>query len=482
MRWVALVGALSTSLAQPPQGTAAPGGSAAVGPNDSGDLLAPTSLNGNFAPDIVATGDSTVPTSIQLAPGQQDNANEGVYLDFSNIQQPQPLRASGGGTKPTGSPDTSALDRENSDVFAPPGTDAGSVPNAVWPLGLSHNRAGLNGAGWARQQNTDVLPAAKDMAGVDMRLSPYSYRELHWHSTGEWAYILVGSVRVSVVNSNGQSYIDDLQAGDVWFFPSGIPHSIQALDEGVEFLLIFDDGSFSEDDTALASELFMRNPKSVLAKNFKTDIDAFNDIPMEQLYIFTGTNPGNISSQNLTGPSGYNLDPQSQYTFHWSQQDALEVPDAGSVKILDTRSFPSASDFAVALITVKPGAMRELHWHIDSDEWNFFIKGQARITIFSAPSSSRTYDYHEGDVGYIPIADAHYIENTGDEDLVVLEVLQAPQFTDISVAQWLGLTPKQVVKETLNLPDEVIDNLPKYKPILIPGHTNLTNTNYTGKF
>jgi len=69
------------------------------------------------------------------------------------------------------------------DIFAPPGTDTGDVPNAMWPLGLSHNRAGSDkGAGWARQQNTEVLPNAKAMAGVDMRLSPGAYRELHWHT------------------------------------------------------------------------------------------------------------------------------------------------------------------------------------------------------------------------------------------------------------------------------------------------------------
>lgn len=41
---------------------------------------------------------------------------------------------------------------------------------------------------------------------------------------------------------------------------SGVPHSIQALDNGTEFLLVFDDGSFSEDNTFLATEVFLHNP------------------------------------------------------------------------------------------------------------------------------------------------------------------------------------------------------------------------------
>lgn len=135
-------------------------------------------------------------------------------------------------------PVNTEYDRINSDLFSSPGTDAGGVPNAKWPMGLSHNRLGINGGGWARQQNVAVLPIATAMAGVDMRLSPNAYRELHWHSAGEWSLVLKGSVRVSATNDLGEFFIDDLQEGDVWFFPPGVPHSLQALDEGVEFLLV----------------------------------------------------------------------------------------------------------------------------------------------------------------------------------------------------------------------------------------------------
>ena len=127
-------------------------------------------------------------------------------------------------------------------------------------MGLSPNRLGLERSGWARQQTVHEMPIATEMAGVDMRLEAFAYRELHWHTAGEWSYVMNGSVRVAVVNQDGQSFVDDLVAGDVWFFPPGVPHSLQALDQGVEFLLIFDNGSFSEDSTALVSEMFLRTP------------------------------------------------------------------------------------------------------------------------------------------------------------------------------------------------------------------------------
>ena len=130
--------------------------------------------------------------------------------------------------------------------------------------------------------------------------------------------------------------------------------------------------------------------------------------------------------------------------------------------------------FSVALVVLEPGAMREIHWHTTSDEWNYFLQGSARVTVFQGPASARTFDFTAGTVGYVPQACSHYVENTGTVDAIFLEVLQAPKFTDISVAQWLALTPEQVVKDTLGLPDEVIQALPKEKTLLKTGNTNLT--------
>jgi hypothetical protein len=128
-----------------------------------------------------------------------------------------------------------------------------------------------------------------------------------------------GNVRLAAVDENGQSFIDDISAGDVWFFPADGPHSIQAPDEGCEFLLVFDDGSFSEDGTFLASELFLRNPKEVLSKNFQTSISAFDNLPSDQLYIFPDTpapaDISNSSTVNITGLPG-ELSLNKSYTYH----------------------------------------------------------------------------------------------------------------------------------------------------------------------
>jgi oxalate decarboxylase/phosphoglucose isomerase-like protein (cupin superfamily) len=81
----------------------------------------------------------------------------------------------------------------------------------------------------------------------------------------------------------------------------------------------------------------------------------------------------------------------------------------------------------------------------------------------------------------VPVVAAHYLENTGTDDLVYLEVLQAPVYNDISVAQWLGLTPKQVVKDHLGFSEDTLNRLPKIKPFILPGNKDMSTTNFTAE-
>lgn len=225
--------------------------------------------------------------------------------------------------------------------------------------------------------------------------------------------------------------------------------------------------------------------KEVLAKDLGIPIKSLDKIPEDELYIFPGTRaPANIEDQNTTTAAG--TVPRSQsYTYHFSNQPAHHVP-GGSVKIIDPATFPIAANFSAAIVTVQPGGMREIHWHPSSDEWAFFIRGQGRGTLFSAPSTATTFDFRAGDVGYFPQSNSHYIENTGDEELVLLEVLQAEAFTgefprspvmkvilttvDISLGQWIGSTPRQIVADTLNLSEDTLDKLKSEKQYVVSGN------------
>ncbi|RPD74751.1 oxalate decarboxylase [Lentinus tigrinus ALCF2SS1-7] len=403
---------------------------------------------------------SSAPPASETVPYASDDPNYILWDEDSNID-PQGVRDSYGAS--VMGPQNVPIALQNPDLLAPPTTDQGSVQNAKWPFALSHNR--LQTGGWARQQNVDVMPIAKSMAGVNMRLEVGAIRELHWHKTVEWSYVTKGSVQVSAINSDGQNYLGTAHAGDLWYFPAGVPHSLQATaddPDGAEFLLVFNDGAFSEDSTFLLTDWLAHVPKEVLAKNFKVNMSAFDHIPAQQLYIFPSAPPAD-NQKAVSDPQGQVPSP---FVFPLSQTKATAL-EGGSVKVVDSTTFPIATEIAVAEVTVEPGAIRELHWHPTQDEWTYYLSGEGRVTLFASSSNARTFNYQAGDVGFVPASFGHYVENTGNTTLHFLEIFNTDRFQDISLAQWLALTPPDLVKAHLDLDDATIAALSKTKKTVV---------------
>jgi len=117
--------------------------------------------------------------------------------------------------------------------------------------------------------------------------------------------------------------------------------------------------------------------------------------------------------------------------------------------ITDSKNFPISKTVAAAHAIIEPGAIREMHWHPNADEWSFFIKGRARVTIFASEGTARTFDYVPGDVGIVPRNMGHFVENIGEEPIEMLEVFRADEFRDFSLFQWMGETPKKMVIDHL---------------------------------
>ncbi|HEU0367563.1 MAG TPA: oxalate decarboxylase family bicupin, partial [Candidatus Acidoferrum sp.] len=373
----------------------------------------------------------------------------------------EPIRGTWGA--PILGPRNIAIERENPDLLASPETDAGTVPNLKFSYSAARNR--LASGGWAREVTVRELPVATKMAAVNMRLQPGGIREMHWHKEAEWGYVLAGRCRVTAVDAQGRNFIDDVSPGDIWNFPAGIPHSIQGLEEGVEFLLVFDDGNFSENETFLISDWFAHTPREVLAKNFGVSEAAFANLPKnveKTRWIFPGKVPGPLASDAVVSPAGFV--PES-FTYRLSAQKPIKVA-GGQVRIVDSTKFPAASTIAAALVEVEPGGLRELHWHPNTDEWQYYISGKGRMTVFADSGKARTFDYQAGDVGYVPFAMGHYVENTGDETLRFLEMFPSAYFADVSLNQWMALTPPELVQQHLNLDQQTLAVLRKDKPVI----------------
>ncbi|SEK99055.1 oxalate decarboxylase [Paenibacillus sp. cl141a] len=369
---------------------------------------------------------------------------------------PQPIRSDGAGGPDYGPRDV-MRDIENPDMLVPPVTDAGLIPNLKMSFSDTHMQ--LNHGGWSREITVRDLPIATTLAGVNMSLTPGGVRELHWHQQAEWSYMIWGSARITAMDASGRNFIADVGPGDLWYFPAGLPHSIQGLEEGCEFLLVFDDGHFSDLNTLSISDWFAHTPKDVLSANFGVPENAFDHIPKEQVYIFQDQVPGSLASQEVQSP--YGTVPLS-FKHRLLAQEPIITP-GGSVRIVDSRNFPISKTVAAALVEIKPGAMRELHWHPNQDEWQYYLTGQGRMTVFAGNGAARTFDYRAGDVGYVPFAFGHYIQNTGTESLWFLEMFRSDRFEDISLNQWMALTPRDLVRDNLNVGNEVTDALRKEK-------------------
>src|ERR1700687_4213275 len=380
----------------------------------------------------------------------------------TNEPVPQPRRTGEGGTDP--GPRNVIRDRQNPDLLVPPSTDHGTLPNLRFSFADAHMR--LESGGWTRQVTQRELGISRDIAGVNMRLNAGGVRELHWHKAAEWAYMLYGSARITAIDPQGHNFVDDVGVGDLWYFPAGVPHSIQGLNpDGCEFLLVFDDGDFDEDNTFLITDWFKHTPNEVLGKNFGVPASLFGHTPdPSERYIFPAPVPGPLSSGKIAGASTVS----QSLSHHMMAQQPIKTK-GGTVRITDSSVFPVSTKIAAALVEVDPGAMRELHWHPNTDEWQYYIEGQARMGVFAASGQARTFDFWAGDVGYVPFAMGHYVENTGSTLLRFLEIFKSSYYADVSLNQWIALTPPELVKAHLRLDTQAFAALHKEKFPVVPG-------------
>jgi oxalate decarboxylase len=141
----------------------------------------------------------------------------------------------------------------------------------------------------------------------------------------------------------------------------------------------------------------------------------------------------------------------------------------GEVRIVDSHNFPATKNIAAAMITLKPGALRELHWHPNASEWQFWLAGKGRMTVIMNEGKARTMDFNANDVGFVPRVATHYIENTGNTDVVFLEMFKADQFVDVSLNNWIRHLPPEAVMAHMNVDQAQLKMIPSEKELVIAG-------------
>ncbi|GGF05007.1 cupin [Aliidongia dinghuensis] len=363
-------------------------------------------------------------------------------------------------------PQNPALANNLPSFVDPPPTDVNGMPLFWSSFNIAPKR--VQAGGWARQVNTEAFPISETIAGVNMRLSAGGIRELHWHQQAEWAVMTYGSCRVTVLDNQGHPYVEDVKEGDLWYFPGGAPHSLQGLGpDGAEFVLAFDRGAAGEYNTLMPTDWLAHTPPDILAKNFGVPVDAFKNIPLQQRWIFQGKMPGPLSADQKAVVSQAGAAPYP-FVYRLSDMKPNKVTKGGEIRIADSTNFRVSTTIAAALVSIKPGALRELHWHPNADEWQYYIKGQGRMTVFNTGPAAVTADFRPGDLGYVKKNLGHYVENTGTTDLVFMEIFKSDRYEEVSLIDWLSHTPVDLVAATFNLDPDVIAKFPKNAPGVMP--------------
>ncbi|KAM0197892.1 hypothetical protein ACHAPI_004624 [Fusarium lateritium] len=356
------------------------------------------------------------------------------------------------------------LDLQNPDNLGQQPTDNGVVPNLKWSFSDSKTR--LLKGGWVREQVIQDLPSSHDISGAQQHLVKGAIRELHWHKVAEWGIVYNGSVLISAVDEIGRYQEEVLNYGDIWYFPKGAAHTVQGLADENEYLLVFDEADFDKIGTTfMVDDWINHTPKHILAKNFGVNASVFENVTAPNPYIL----PATPTNRNVTdGPAG-KLSGNSSFVYRTFQHDPEKIGGTGgNFWKIDSTNFPASKTLAATFVTLKPGGLRELHWHPNAEEWLYFHQGTARATVFIGNAAARTFDFSAGDTAAFPDNSGHYIENTSeDEDLIWIEVYKSERVADISLTQWLALTPPDVVAQTLNVSIGFVESLKKEKQVLI---------------
>lgn len=316
--------------------------------------------------------------------------------------------------------------------------------------------------GWAKQATVLDFPVSKSIAGVLMSLKPGGLRELHWHANAaEWGFVISGNVRTTIVDPEGRYEYNNFKAGDVWYFPRGHGHSIEGLGpDGTTFMLVFDNGAFSEFATFSVTDWLSQTPRDLVSKNLNVDESELKSLPDKEVYI---VHSGVTEEKKLsdTPPLTHKYELLSQKPFH--------EHDGGKLWLVSSKEFPISSTMTGGILQLNPGGMRELHWHPNADEWLYVISGKIRMTEFASSGLSSVSELTVNDIGFSPMGYGHSIENTGDDVCKLLIVFNSGTYEEISLSTWLSSNPEEIVSANLNLPLETVRKFPRKESFIIAG-------------
>ncbi len=329
----------------------------------------------------------------------------------------------------------------------------------TFKFALEKSTGKVIGNSFGKEATVEQLPISKGIAGVSMRIEPGAMRELHWHATAaEWAFVTEGRVRTTVIEPQGYAETNDFEPGDIWYFPRGHGHMLECLgDKPCHFILIFDNGYFSEFGTFSITDWLGHTPKPLLAKNFGISESAFEGFPKSEVYFARGKQPPAEPAKPL---QGWKL-PAQTHKHRLLAEPPHAVFKGGREWRADSTRFEISKTITGVVLDLEPGALRELHWHPTSDEWQYVIEGHISVTMFGSGGRYRIETLEKGDVGYIPQGYGHSIENVGAKPCRILIGFNTGLYEAIDLSQWIAGNPTDVLATNFGKPAALFDKFPK---------------------
>jgi len=335
---------------------------------------------------------------------------------------------------------------------------------------LEKSEGKVIGGSSGKEATVKQLPISKGIAGVSMRLEPGAMRELHWHATAaEWAFVIEGRVRTTVIDPQGRAETNDFEPGDIWYFPRGHGHMLECLgDKPTHFILIFDNGYFSEFGTFSITDWIGHTPKHLLAKNFGLPESAFEGFPKDEVYFARGPIPPETIPPDLQGPL---TSPPDTHRYRMLAQEPHSIHKGGREWRVGADRFPVSKTVTGVILDLEPGGLRELHWHPTSDEWQYVIEGQISVTLFGSHGRYRVETLNKGDVGYIPQGYGHSIENVGAKGCRVLIGFNTGHYEAIDLSMWIAGNPLDVLATNFGKPQSLFERFPRERVFIAPTET-----------
>jgi oxalate decarboxylase len=345
-----------------------------------------------------------------------------------------------------------------SQAAAAPALQEKTEPIANFKFDIENQTGWVGPGGSAKEATAAEFPVSQSIAGVSMRLKAGAMRELHWHAlAAEWAYVIEGRMRATVVMPNGQSEISEFLAGDTWYFPRGHGHALQAMDQDCHFLLGFDNGHFSEFGTFSLTDWIAHTPPEILSRSLGLPAAAFAQFPRKEVYIC----PGRVPETALERLRDGQLQPaQFSHKYRLDMQPPRVFP-GGREYLVSSHEFPIQTSLTAIRMDLQPGALRELHWHPHADEWQYYVRGRSRVAVFGSHGRTRTEEFGPGQVAFIQQGYGHYVEQVGDEPTEILILFNSGEYQEISLANWLGGNPASLLQDNFGIPSRMVEQLPK---------------------